>query len=76
MKNNFRSIPGLIAMLGLFGCPLWFHAYNVDLVASTSWALVLIPARVFVAVIELYTIGMHVDKLLELDVATQTDKQM
>jgi phosphatidylglycerophosphate synthase len=76
-KNNFRTIPGILAIYGLFVAPLGSYI----LYADESWPKVLLSDRVILAVVIISYVGRSLSALVELWVCfdyawciIQTDK--
>eukprot|EP00930_Biecheleria_cincta_P028687 TRINITY_DN20008_c0_g1_i1.p1 TRINITY_DN20008_c0_g1~~TRINITY_DN20008_c0_g1_i1.p1 ORF type:complete len:231 (+),score=30.75 TRINITY_DN20008_c0_g1_i1:30-695(+) len=81
MRNGFRSVPGALTVAGLHFLPLWlwlvprlpesFHAAP----ATGAVTALLLAGRLLGAVVELWVVVRHFEKILSEDAAALSEKR-
>lgn len=73
MAAEFRTVPGALAVAGLFGCPLWLFARRVlppgSLLAADAWGWVVVPGRLLAAAVEAWVLARWCGEMLAQDAA-------
>eukprot|EP00803_Ostreobium_quekettii_P008436 evm.model.scf_181EXC.6 EVM.evm.TU.scf_181EXC.6 scf_181EXC:25269-27852(-) len=70
MKNGFKTPPGIVAVIGLMGCPLWVWALKhlPNTVYSSLWVgAVTVAGRLLAFSVELWVLKRYMAMLLKED---------
>lgn len=79
MKNGFRSPAGILAILGLMGCPLWLWStrWLPGTLYSSAWVgAVVIPGRCVAAAVEMWVVVSHLGGILQEDAVARDSKRL